>query len=230
MLTGAAPVSAMQDYPQTVTAYTRGLGRISCTLRGYEPCKNQQQVVEALGYDPEADLDNSPDSIFCSHGAGINVKWNEVPEHMHLPSDLEPPVEEPPLRDLAAEYCAIVATDKELMQIFERTYIPSAGIRPRPCARPSPTPRQSPTGEASPAPGRNICWWTATISSLPGTSSRSSQKEPGGRPGRTHRPAAELPGLSPKAGDCGLRRLQGQGQSRLSGAPRRPLGGLHQGG
>ena len=124
VLTGAAPVSAMQDYPQTVTAYTRGLGRISCTLRGYEPCKNQQQVVEALGYDPEADLDNSPDSIFCSHGAGINVKWNEVPEHMHLPSALEPPVEEPPLRDLAAEYCAIVATDKELMQIFERTYGP----------------------------------------------------------------------------------------------------------
>ena len=124
VLTGSAPVAALRDYPQTVTAYTRGLGRFSCALKGYAPCKNQAKVVEALGYDPEADLENSPDSVFCSHGAGYLVKWSEVPEHMHLPSVLEPPKEEPPLRDLAAEYCAMMATDKELLQIFERTYGP----------------------------------------------------------------------------------------------------------
>ena len=124
VLTGAAPVAALQDYPQTITAYTRGLGRFSCTIRGYEPCKNQAAVVSALAYDPEADLENTPDSVFCSHGAGFVVKWDHVPQHMHLPSVLEPPREEPPLRDLAAEYCAMVATDKELLQIFERTYGP----------------------------------------------------------------------------------------------------------
>ena len=124
VLTGAAPVAALQDYPQTITAYTRGLGRFSCTIRGYEPCKNQAAVVSALAYDPEADLENTPDSVFCSHGAGFVVKWDQVPQYMHLPSVLEPPREEPPLRDLAAEYCAMVATDKELLQIFERTYGP----------------------------------------------------------------------------------------------------------
>ena len=124
VLTGSAPVAAMEDYPQTVTAYTRGLGRFSCSLKGYEPCKNQARVVQELGYDPEADLENTPDSVFCDHGAGFVVKWYDVPKFMHLPSVLEAPKDEPPLRDLAAEYCAIMATDKELQQIFERTYGP----------------------------------------------------------------------------------------------------------
>ena len=124
LLTGSAPVSAMEDYPQAVTAYTRGLGRFSCSLRGYEPCKNQDKIVAEIGYDPEADLENSPDSVFCDHGAGFVVKWYDVPKYMHLPSVLEVPKDEPPMRDLAAEYCAIMATDKELLQIFERTYGP----------------------------------------------------------------------------------------------------------
>ena len=124
VLAGAGPVSALQDYPQIVAAYTRGLGHFACTLRGYAPVKDPGPVVEAAAYDPEADTENSPDSVFCSHGAGFVVKWWEVPERMHLPSVLTPPKEEPPIRDLAAEYCAIVATDKELMQIFERTYGP----------------------------------------------------------------------------------------------------------
>ena len=124
MIKGSGPVSTMEDYPQTVTAYTRGLGRFSCTLQGYSPCKDQDKVVERIGYDPEADLENSPDSVFCDHGAGFVVKWHDVPKFMHLPSVLEVPKEEPPMRDLAAEYCAIMATDKELLQIFERTYGP----------------------------------------------------------------------------------------------------------
>ena len=152
VLAGSAPVAALRDYPQTVTAYTRGLGRFSCALKGYTPCKNQAKVVEALNYDPEADLENSPDSIFCSHGAGYLVKWSEVPEHMHLPSVLEPPKEEPPLRDLAAEYCAMMATDKELLQIFERTYGPirrdkAQALRP---AR-KPAPAKPYRGTAQPA-------------------------------------------------------------------------------
>ena len=124
VLTGSAPVAAMEEYPQTVTAYTRGLGRFSCSLRGYAPCQNQSKIVDKAGYDPQADLENSPDSIFCAHGAGFPVPWDQVPQYMHLPSVLEIPKEEPPMRDLAAEYCAIVATDKELQQIFERTYGP----------------------------------------------------------------------------------------------------------
>ena len=124
VLTGSAPVAAMEEYPQTVTAYTRGLGRFSCSLRGYAPCQNQSKIVDKTGYDPQADLENSPDSIFCAHGAGFPVPWDQVPRYMHLPSVLEIPKEEPPMRDLAAEYCAIVATDKELQQIFERTYGP----------------------------------------------------------------------------------------------------------
>ena len=124
VLTGSAPVAAMEEYPQTVTAYTRGLGRFSCSLRGYAPCQNQSKIVDKAGYDPQADLENSPDSIFCAHGAGFPVPWDQVPRYMHLPSVLEIPKEEPPMRDLAAEYCAIVATDKELQQIFERTYGP----------------------------------------------------------------------------------------------------------
>ena len=124
LLTGSGPVSTMQEYPQTVTAYTRGLGRFSCTLKGYAPCKNQDKIVAEIGYDPEADVENTPDSVFCDHGAGFNVKWYDVPKYMSLPAVLNPPKEEPELRDLAAEYCAIVATDKELLQIFERTYGP----------------------------------------------------------------------------------------------------------
>ena len=124
VLTGTAPVAAMQDYPQTVTAYTRGLGRFSCTLHGYAPCARQEEVVQAAGYDPEADLPNTPDSVFCSHGAGTVVKWNEVFDHMHLESTLAPKQEEPDLQELAARYCAMVATDKELMRIFEQTYGP----------------------------------------------------------------------------------------------------------
>ena len=123
VLTGTAPVSSMEHYPQDVTAYTKGLGRLSFALDGYQPCKNAEAVIEAMAYDPEADLANSPDSVFCAHGSGFPVKWNLVPQYMHLPSVLQEPEEEP-MRDLAAEYCSIVATDEELMKIFERTYGP----------------------------------------------------------------------------------------------------------
>jgi len=124
VLTGSAPVAALREYPQEVTAYTHGTGQFTCTPDGYRPCREQDAVVEAIGYDPEADLDNTPDSVFCDHGAGFTVKWHQVPQMMHLPSVLQVEPEELPMRDLAAEYCSIMATDKELLEIFERTYGP----------------------------------------------------------------------------------------------------------
>lgn len=127
LLIGQAPVSEMQDYPQQVVAYTHGRGRISCTLAGYFPCHNQDEVVASLGYDPEADLENTPDSVFCSHGAGTVVKWYDVKAQMHLPACLtqaQPQEEERTWEARAADYYRAVATDKELMAIFERTYGP----------------------------------------------------------------------------------------------------------
>ena len=125
VLTGSVPAAALGDYPQEVAAYTQGLGRFSCVLKGYAPCPEQEQIVAALGYDPEADVDNTPDSVFCSHGAGHTVKWREVFDHMHLSSTLDPPAEEEPTaEERAARYFSQVASDKELMAIFERTYGP----------------------------------------------------------------------------------------------------------
>ncbi len=88
-LTGTAPVSLMRSYQTEVAAYTRGRGRLSVALAGYAPCHDASAVIEALGYDPERDLDNPPDSVFCAHGAGFVVKWDRVYEYMHLDSGLE---------------------------------------------------------------------------------------------------------------------------------------------
>ena len=84
MLTGSAPVAGLRDYGREVAAYTRGRGRLSCTAGGYAPCHNAGEVVAALGYDPERDVDNPADSVFCAHGAGYNVKWSEVKAHAHV--------------------------------------------------------------------------------------------------------------------------------------------------
>ncbi len=122
VLTGSGPVSKLREYPAEVTAYTRGRGRVSFVFHGYERCLEQDAVVEAIGYDPEADLDNSPHSVFCSHGAGVAVPWYEVPERMHLPSTLIVPKPPDPIREAAIRYVKLLASDKELMDIFERTY------------------------------------------------------------------------------------------------------------
>ncbi len=84
VLVGTAPVSKMQDYPRKVTQYTRGEGRLSCTLKGYEPCHNAEEVIAQIGYDAERDMENPPDSVFCAHGAGFVVKWEEVSQYMHV--------------------------------------------------------------------------------------------------------------------------------------------------
>ena len=88
-LSGLAPVAAMNGYQEELMSYTRGRGRIFLRPAGYQPCRDQERIVAELGYDPEADLDNTPDSVFCAHGGGFPVKWNKVPEYMHLESCLK---------------------------------------------------------------------------------------------------------------------------------------------
>lgn len=87
ILTGTAPVATMQEYQQDVTAYTRGQGKLSCTLQGYEPCHNEDEVLAASTYDPELDLANPASSVFCAHGAGYIVDWYDVYDMMHVKED-----------------------------------------------------------------------------------------------------------------------------------------------
>ena len=88
LISGKAPVAALRGYAREVAAYTRGRGQLSCLPGGYAPCHNTDEVIAACGYDIDADTANTADSIFCSHGAGVLVRWDEVPEHMHIPSVL----------------------------------------------------------------------------------------------------------------------------------------------
>ena len=89
VLVGRAPVSSLHGYQRELIAYTRGSGRLSCVSDGYEPCHNEAEIVEKFGYDPEADLENTPHSVFCSHGAGYLVPWNEVDAHKHIEADVQ---------------------------------------------------------------------------------------------------------------------------------------------
>ena len=84
VITGSAPVAKMRDYQSQVISYTRGKGHLTCTLKGYEPCQDQEQIAQEIGYDSERDLDNPTGSVFCAHGAGFVVPWYEVEEYMHL--------------------------------------------------------------------------------------------------------------------------------------------------
>ena len=88
VLTGSAPVATMRDYQTEVTAYSRGHGRLSCALKGYEPCHNAGEVMERMGYDPERDVENPTGSVFCAHGAGFVVSWDKVKDYMHVHSGL----------------------------------------------------------------------------------------------------------------------------------------------
>ena len=131
VLTGSAPVVTMRDYQKEVISYTSGRGRLSCTLKGYYPCHNQEEVVEAVGYDPEADLENPTGSVFCAHGAGFVVNWDQVEEYMHVENGWNAPAgqatePEKPVtaKNWKEENEKYWATEKELEEIFERTYGP----------------------------------------------------------------------------------------------------------
>lgn len=158
VLTGSAPVAELRGYAAVVASYTSGAGAFSCVPRGYEPCHNAQQIIEQSGYQCDADTANTADSIFCSHGAGQLVKWNEAPAHMHVSNSYGRSAagQAPPdtvMTRRAAAYSGTLAQDKELMEIFERTYGKTSDaarkrfLRPqtaKPAAAPVPIP-QGPT-------------------------------------------------------------------------------------
>ncbi len=131
-LKGLVPASEIKDYADTLAAYTQGLGRMQLTLHGYAPCHNTDAVVAETGYDPEADLANTPDSVFCAHGAGFTVKWNQVKDYMHLESGLK--------EEKAPEIITrnVRLDDKELEKIMEREFGPIRrpvyGVSNRPAA------------------------------------------------------------------------------------------------
>ena len=127
VLTGYAPVRTLRDYFTDVAAYTRGRGQLSCAVRGYETCQNQDEIFALLGYDAERDTDNPASSVFCDHGGSITIPWNEVAQHVHCDSGIHFDKEEteeksapPPRRGGGAG--SAYAADKELQEIFERTY------------------------------------------------------------------------------------------------------------
>ncbi|OCN00251.1 translation elongation factor G [Clostridium sp. W14A] len=130
VLTGTAPVQTMRDYALEITSYTRGRGRLVCSLKGYEPCHNQDEAVAAIGYDSERDTENPADSVFCSHGAGYVVKWDQVRRHMHVNSGIIPAardgdaVTEPHAAPRPSAAAGSLEQDEELKSIFERTYGP----------------------------------------------------------------------------------------------------------
>jgi len=135
VLEGSAPVATMQNYQKEVIAYTRGRGRLSCVLNGYEPCHNQEEVIQAIGYDAEADLENPSGSVFCSHGAGFYVGWEEVKDYMHLEAyqrqekreiEKETKVDEETdkkgIKEKKESVVLSAQEEKELEEIFNRTY------------------------------------------------------------------------------------------------------------
>ncbi len=143
VLRGSVPASELGDYHVQVAAYTKGQGRLSCSLQGYEPCHNAQEVMARIGYDPDRDEDNPCGSVFCAHGGGFSVPWDQVREHMHLDSGWRPPAEDPPPFDApaprpATSYSANAKMDRELEAIFTRTYgaVKPRDFRPAPKAAP----------------------------------------------------------------------------------------------
>ena len=132
-LTGTAPASEMRDYQREVWAYTKGRGRITLTLKGYEPCHNAEEVIEEIGYDSERDVDNPTGSVFCAHGAGFLVKWDEVPEDMHIKEDClaeKPGIEQDEMMavqmgnhcNYSGGYSSSYDDDPELLTIMEREF------------------------------------------------------------------------------------------------------------
>ena len=115
-LKGLVPASELKDYADTVASYTQGRGRLQIALHGYAPCHNPEAVIKEAAYDPEADIENTPDSVFCAHGAGFNVKWHDVKNYMHLESGLK---EEKAPQIITGH---IRLDDKELEAIMQREF------------------------------------------------------------------------------------------------------------
>lgn len=128
VLSGSVPVSSVQDYQTQVSSYTSGRGRLYCTWKGYEPCHNAEEIIQAFGYDSESDPDNPTGSVFCSHGSGFLVTWDQVENYMHLesrlPGEISPAEIEDPAPEPLTTKGSSLLLDKELEEIFQRTYGP----------------------------------------------------------------------------------------------------------
>ena len=130
ILTGVAPVATMQGYQMEVAAYSRGLGRLFCSLQGYEPCHNAEEVIEAIGYEPETDIEHTADSVFCGHGAGFVVPWDQVYDYMHIETSLTKSQPQENQNDLPAFWprrrddnaADDFIAQEEIDEIFRRTY------------------------------------------------------------------------------------------------------------
>ena len=140
VLTGSVPVATMRDYAREVASYTKGHGRLSCSLQGYEPCHNTEEVMAQTDYDPEADTANPTGSVFCAHGAGFQVPWDQVSEYAHVESGWVPDSEEnAESEDVALQGMPVVnrrqgavrqtgggaeriISQEEIEEIFRRTY------------------------------------------------------------------------------------------------------------
>ena len=122
IIKGVAPVSEISEYHSEVIGYTKGRGRLTCVFKGYEQCHNHDEVIDSIGYDSDSDLENTADSVFCSHGAGFVVKWDKVPEYAHVENVLDNKSDEKEVK--VREYIRSIATDEELLRIFENTYGP----------------------------------------------------------------------------------------------------------
>lgn len=176
VFTGTVAVEAFSDYAAEVSIYTRGMGHVSCEPGGYAPCREPERILAAKGYQPEADLDNTPDSVFCAHGAGFTVKWNQVPEYMHLDSCLKKPEFSVP--ELQRQNLDL--DQKELEAIMDREFGP---IR-RPIYG---TARKHPAVQAPPVPehraeylivdGYNIIFAWDELSRLAGTDLSAARQE-----------------------------------------------------
>ena len=118
---GSAPIRQISDYQREITLYTHGLGRMNCIFKGYEPCANQEEVVEEINYNCDADTQNTADSVFCSHGSGFLVKWDEVADYAHL-EKMNINIEEDISEIKVKTPSKLIADEEELLKIFERTY------------------------------------------------------------------------------------------------------------
>ncbi len=121
VISGSAPVREIRSYQRSVTAYTHGLGKLSCSFKGYDECVNPEDVIAEIGYNCDGDIENTADSVFCEHGAGFSVPWHQVTEYMHLDSIFKEKTEEFVPRKIVRK-SATVYDEDELMAIFERTY------------------------------------------------------------------------------------------------------------
>ncbi|KXU51890.1 MAG: translation factor GTPase family protein [Longibaculum muris] len=120
IIEGEAPVACMQNYHQEVIAYSKGKGKLSCSLKGYQPCHNQDEVIEKIGYDSETDMHYPTGSVFCAHGAGFYVSWDQVRSYMHIQSGLK----EKTVSTSQQTTRTYANEDEELDDIFTRTYGP----------------------------------------------------------------------------------------------------------